>query len=127
MIIDSDCNFIPLLKLSGQGDAKMDEWLKKNTDKYTSHELLKIMAQHMLRSIAGQIQFVTVMIDEATYMCMCSNQEQVTVVFHTVDYKNLSVSEEVIGLSGFNPADVLIAVIKNVTLRLNLAIRKLCC
>lgn len=67
------------------------------------------------------------MIDEATYMCMCSNQEQVTVVFRTVDYKNLSVSEEVIGLSGFNRADVLIAVIKDVTLRLNLAIRKLCC
>ena len=51
----------------------MDEWLKKKTDKYTSHdiqnELLKIMAQHVLRSIAVQIQdsrFVTVMIDETT-------------------------------------------------------------
>ena len=67
------------------------------TDKYTSHniqnELLKIMAQHVLRSIAGQIQdsrFVTVMIDETTDVC---NQEQVTVVFRTVD-ENLSINEE---------------------------------
>eukprot|EP00731_Ephydatia_muelleri_P010487 Em0005g1073a len=29
---DSESNFIQLLKLSGQGDAKMDEWLKKKTD-----------------------------------------------------------------------------------------------
>ncbi|KAL5493733.1 hypothetical protein EMCRGX_G014955 [Ephydatia muelleri] len=98
---DSESNFIQLLKLSGQGDAKMDEWLKKKTDKYTSHdiqnELLKIMAQHVLRSIAVQIQdsrFVTVMIDETTDVC---NQEQVTVVFRTVDDK-LIVNEEFIGL-----------------------------
>ena len=26
---DSESNFIQLLKLSGQGDAKMDEWLKQ--------------------------------------------------------------------------------------------------
>ena len=51
------------------------------------------MAQHVLRSIAGQIQdsrFVTVMIDETTDVC---NQEQVTVVFRTVD-ENLSINEE---------------------------------
>ena len=82
-----------LLKLSGQGDAKMDEWLKKKTDKHTSYniqnELHKIMAQHVLRSIAVQIQdsrFVTVtcMIHETTDVC---NQEQVTDVFRTVDDK----------------------------------------
>ena len=67
---DSDSNFIQLLKLSGQGDAKMDEWLKKKTDKYTSHDIQnELLAQHVLRSIAGHIQdsrFVTVMIDEIT-------------------------------------------------------------
>ncbi|KAL5517004.1 hypothetical protein EMCRGX_G002468 [Ephydatia muelleri] len=127
---DSESNFIQLLKLSGQGDAKMDEWLKKKTDKYTSHdiqnELLKIMAQHVLRSIAVQIQdsrFVTVMIDETTDVC---NQEQVTVVFRTVDDK-LIVNEEFIGLYSVDSftADVLTAVIKDVMLRLNLAITKL--
>eukprot|EP00731_Ephydatia_muelleri_P033418 Em0029g24a len=55
---DSESNFIQLLKLSGQGDAKMDKWLKKKTDKHTSNdiqnELLTIMAQHVLRSIAVQ-------------------------------------------------------------------------
>ena len=109
---DSDSNFIQLLKISGQGDAKMDEWLKKKTDKYTSHdiqnELLKIMAQHVLRSIAGQIQdsrLVTVMIGETTDVC---NQEQVTVVFRTVD-KNLSINEEFLGLYSVDSitADVL--------------------
>ena len=123
---DSDSNFIQLLKLSGQGDVKMDEWLKKKTDKYTSHdiqnELLKIMAQHVLRSIAGQIQdsrFVTVMIDETTDVY---NQEQVTVVFRTVD-ENLSINEEFLGLYSVDSitADVLTAVM----LRLNLAISKL--
>ena len=127
---DSESNFIQLLKLSGQGDVKMDEWLKKKTDKYTSHdiqnELLKIMAQHVLRSIAVQIQdsrFVTVMIDETTDVC---NQEQVTVVFRTVDDK-LIVNEEFIGLYSVDSitADVLTAVIKDVMLRLNLAITKL--
>ncbi|KAL5475102.1 hypothetical protein EMCRGX_G027157 [Ephydatia muelleri] len=127
---DSESNFIQLLKLSGQGDAKMDEWLKKKTDKYTSHdiqnELLKIMAQHVLRSIAVKIQdsrFVTVMIDETTDVC---NQEQVTVVFRTVDDK-LIVNEEFIGLYSVDSitADVLTAVIKDVMLRLNLAITKL--
>ena len=67
---DGDSNFIQLLKLSGQGDAKMDEWLKKKTDKYTSHDIQnELLAQHVLRSIASHIQdsrFVTVMIDEIT-------------------------------------------------------------
>ena len=112
---DSESNFIQLLKLSGQGDAKMDEWLKKKTDKYTLHdiqnELLEIMAQHVLRSIAVQIQdsrFVTVMIHETTDVC---NQEQVTVVFRTVDDK-LTVNEEFIGLYSVDSitADVLTTV-----------------
>lgn len=124
---DCDSNFIQLLKLSGQGNAKMDEWLKKKTDKYTSHdiqnELLKVMAQHVLRHIAGQIQnsrFITVMIDETTDVC---NQEQIW----TVD-ENLSVNEEFIGLYSVDSitADVLTAVIKDVMLRLNLGISKLC-
>ena len=128
--MDSDSNFIQLLKLSGQGDAKMDEWLKKKTYKYTSrdiqNELLKIMAQHVLRSIAGQIQdssFVTVMIYATTDVC---NQEQVTVVFRTVG-ENLSVNEKFLGLYSVDSitADVLTAVIKDIMLRLNLSISKL--
>ena len=69
------------------------------------------MAQHVLRSIAIQIQdsrFVTVMIHETTDVC---NQEQVTVVFRTVDDK-LTVNEEFIGLYSVDSitADVLTTV-----------------
>ena len=54
------------------------------------------------------------------------NQEQVTVVFRTVD-ENLSVNEEFIGLYSVDSitADVLTAVIKDIMLRLNLAISKM--
>ena len=51
----SNSNYMQLLKLPGEDDAQIFEWLKKKTDKYTSvdiqNEMLKIMALHMLRQI----------------------------------------------------------------------------
>ena len=52
---ESNSNYMQLLKLQGEDDAQVFEWLKKKTDKYTSvdmqNEMLKTMALHMLRQI----------------------------------------------------------------------------
>ena len=98
-------------------------------DKYTSHdilnELLKIMSHYVLRGFAEKIQnssFLTVMIDETTDV---TNQEQVTIIFRTVD-NDLSVKEEFVGL--YNADSItsvtLTEVIKDVMLRLNLSMCK---
>ena len=65
---ESDGNFLQLLKFQGLDDDMMLEWLQRKCNKYTSHEiqndLLKIMALHVLRSIADHLQkspFLTVM------------------------------------------------------------------
>ena len=54
---ESDGNFLQLLKLQGQDDVMMLEWLQKKCNKYTSHEikndLLTIMALRVLRRIAN--------------------------------------------------------------------------
>lgn len=70
---ESDGNFLQLLKLQGQDDDMMLDWLQRKCSKYTSHEiqneLLKLMALRVLRSIADHLQnspFLTIMIDETT-------------------------------------------------------------
>ena len=46
-----DSNFIQLLKLRGEDDHRIEGWLKKRTDKYTSadiqNEILKLMAHRV--------------------------------------------------------------------------------
>ena len=125
-----DGNFLQLLKFQGQDDDVMLEWLQRKYNKYTSHEiqndLLKIMALHVVRSIADHLQkspFLTVMIDETSDI---SNQEQETVVIRRVD-EGLSVYEEFLGLYCVDSiaADSLTAVIKDVMIRLNLSMSKL--
>ncbi len=61
----------------------MNNWLKKKTNKYTSHdiqnEILKVMAMCVLWNIANSLQLSpSIMIDETTDV---SNCEQVTLVF----------------------------------------------
>ena len=50
---ESDSNYIQLLKLHGEDDPRVFEWLKKKTDKYTSadtqNEMLKVMSLQVLR------------------------------------------------------------------------------
>ena len=69
-----------LLKLRGEDDARIFEWLKKKTDKYTSvdiqNEMLKTMALHILRQITKSLEqtpFITLMVDETMDI---SNKEQ---------------------------------------------------
>ncbi len=58
------------------------EWLKKDRERYMSHdnqnEFLKLMAVNILRQIASKLQstdFITIMIDECTDV---ANKEQVS-------------------------------------------------
>ena len=63
-----DGNFMQLLKLQAGENPTIKEWLSRKTMKHTSHqiqdEILKIMAQHVLRSIAANLQespFISIM------------------------------------------------------------------
>lgn len=106
------------------------EWLKRKQNKYTSHEiqnqLLKIMAEHVLRTVADRLQrspFITVMIDKTTDV---SNQEQVTVVMRRGD-EDMELHEECLGLYWVASidADSLAAVIKDTMTRFNLSMSRL--
>ncbi len=96
-----DSNFYQMLKLKWEENPKVNNWLKKKTNKYTSHdiqnEILKVMAMRVLRNIGNSVQsspFITILIDETTDT---SNREQVTLVFRSVSDK-LDVAEDFFGL-----------------------------
>ena len=62
-----DSNFYQMLKLKSEEDPKVNDWLKKKTNKYTSHdiqnEILKVMAMRVLRNIAYSLlssSFITI-------------------------------------------------------------------
>ena len=127
---ENDSNFMQLLTLRAEDDARISEWMKKKTDKYTSavvqNELLKVMALKVLREIASNLQntpFYTVMADETTDS---SNDEQVVVCLRWAD-DSLQVHEDFIGLHVVEStaSDSLVAVIKDVLLRMNLTITKM--
>ena len=93
-------NFMQLLKLKGEDDPLMSEWLKRKMNKYTTHEIQdsisKVIATHILKDISESIRlspFIAVMMDEATDI---SNKEQATIVIRSLN--NVEVNEEFIGL-----------------------------
>ena len=72
-----------VLKLKGEDDPLISEWLKRKMNDYTSHEIqniiLKVMATHILRDISESFTlspFIVVVMDEATDI---SNKEQITI------------------------------------------------
>ena len=76
-----DSNFIQLLKLRAEDDPRIDRWMVKRTDKYTSadiqNKILKLMSMNVLRAVDYALrlaQFVSVMLDETTD---ASNTEQI--------------------------------------------------
>lgn len=84
-----DSNFMQLLKLHSIDDPQINSFIQQKKDKYCSpqmqNEILKVMTLHVVRQIATSIQqanFFTIMADEVTD---CSNKEQVTICFRTVD------------------------------------------
>ena len=127
---ESNSNYMQLLKLRGEDDARIFEWLKKKTDKYTSvdiqNEMLKTMALHIIRQITKcleQTPFITLMVDETTDI---SNQEQAVFCLRWVDHE-FEVHEEFIGLHAIDSTDAshIFAVIKTVLTQLHIPITKL--
>ena len=57
---DGDKSNMQILKLRGEDDAWIFEWLKKKTDRYTSvdikNEMLKTMALYMLRQMIKSLE-----------------------------------------------------------------------
>ena len=125
----SDSNFMRLIYLRSEDDAKLVDWIKQKTDKYTSgdmqNEMVKVMALRVLRKIAGRLQnasFFTVMADETTD---ASNVEQVVICLRWVSEK-FEVLEEFVGLYkvASTGAEIIYAAITDVLLWLNLAVSK---
>ena len=117
-------------RLRGEDDQRVNGWLQKKTNKYTSgeaqNELLKVMAHQVLRKIIGRLQssdFFTVMADETTDI---SNREQLVICLRWVD-NDLDVHEEFVGLHVVDSIDanMLVAVIKDVLLRFNLSLSRM--
>ena len=127
---ESNSNYMQLLKLRGEDDARILEWLTKKTDKYTSvdmqNEMLKTMALHILRQIIESLEhtpFITLMVDETTDV---SNQEQAVFCLRWVD-QQFEVHEEFIGLYALDSTDAshIFAVIKAVLGQLHIPINKI--
>ena len=127
---ESDSNYIQLLKLRGEDDPRIFQWLKKKTDKYTSadmqNEMIRVMAFQVLREIAERLhstKFYTIMADETTD---AANHEQVVICIRWVN-DDFEVHEEFIGLYKVDSIDAvtLVKVIKDVLQRLNLSLNKM--
>lgn len=105
---ESDGHYIQLLKLRGEDDSLVLDWLKRKNEKYTcanvQNEMLKIMALSILRDISQNVRnsvFCTIMTDETTDV---SNREQVVLVLRHVD-DDLKAHEEFIGLTKVDSID----------------------
>ena len=114
---DGDGNLIQVLRLLGEDDGEVSEWLQKKSNKYTSpdiqNDVIAIMALRISRSITALLKdspFLTVMIDKTTDV---TNLEQVAIVICRID-ANFEVCEEFFGLYGVSSigAASLFAVIK---------------
>ena len=122
-----DSNFFQLLKLRCEDDPKLAEWMDKKSNKFLSpkiqNEMLQIMALQILRDIAKNIQsaeIYSILVDETADT---SNKEQMVLCMRWVD-ENLIPHEEFIGLHAIpdTSADEIVAIIKDILLRMNLRI-----
>ena len=126
---ESDSNYMQLLKLRGEDDTKVFDWLRKKTDKYTSadmqNEMIRVMAHQALREVTASLHttpFYTIMADETTDK---SNCEQVVLCLCWVS-DDFDAHEEFIGMYMVEVRDAptLVSVIHDVLQRLNLTINK---
>ena len=124
-----ESNFMQQLKLRGEDDPRISDWIKKKTDKYTSgamqNEMIRVMSLKILREVACALQkatYYTIMIDETADI---SNQEQVVVCFRWVS-DDFEVHEDFLGMYAVDSIDArsLLGVIHDVLKRLNLSISK---
>ncbi len=125
-----DGNLIQLLKLHGEADIEVLEWLKRKSSKYLSpdiqNDLIKTMASNVMRQLSFKLQeslFISIMIDETTDI---TNKEQVTIVFRSVS-DEFEVDEDFVGLYTVPCIDAatLFSVIKDIFARFNIPIHKL--
>ena len=92
-------NFIQLSKLRSKDFVKLNQWLEKETDKNTLHdiqnELLMLMANQILSGMADQIRgsYFSIIYDEYTDI---SNKEQLTFCLGWVD-ESFNDHEEFLG------------------------------
>ena len=116
-----------LMMSKARNNSKLRAWLEKKKEKYTDHhirsEILKIMALSILRDIAKNIEsgvYYTIMADEKTDT---ANHQQFVLCLRWVD-DDLNPHEEFIGLQSVPNivADTLVAVIRDVLIRMNLSI-----
>ena len=98
---DSESNFRQLLLLRAEDDPNFQEWLHKETNRFTSlaiqNGILKDMAMHILRSIVKNIKkssCYSTMADETTDIV---NKEQFVICILWVD-NDLNASKDFIGL-----------------------------
>lgn len=96
---EADSNFMQLMKLRGEDDARITNWLQRKigTQHLMQNKILKTMALLILRGVVEMISvapFLTIMIDETTDV---SNTEQVVICFRWVG-QSLETHEEFIGL-----------------------------
>ena len=124
---ESDSIIHQLLLLRDEDFPSMTKFLERKQLKYSSHEVhnefLSIMALQVLRQIAASLQsavFYALIVDETTDK---ANEEQVVLVFQWVD-NNLVAHEEFVGLylTDSITLKALVAVIKDMLLRMNLKI-----
>ena len=122
---DADSNYIQLLHLRSMDCPELIGWMKKKTNKYTSHDIqnkcLQIMALQILRevnqSICHSLCF-SIMADECTDV---ANKEQFTICIRLVS-DNLQDNEDFIVLYEVRSidADCLVCAIRDTLLRMKL-------
>ena len=124
---DSQGNVMQLMMSKARNNSKLKAWLEKKKEKYNDHhiqnEILKIMSLSILRDIAKNIEcgaYYTIMADEVTD---AANHEQFVLCLRWVD-DELNPHEEFICLQSVPniSADTLVAVIRDVLIRMNLSI-----
>ena len=122
---DSESNFRQSLLLRAEDDPNFQEWLHKETNRFTSsaiqNEILKDMAMHILRPIVKNIKkssYYSIMADETTDII---NKEQFVICIRWVD-NDLNANEDFIGLHELSVtnAETLAFILKDVVLRLGL-------
>ena len=124
---ECDSNIHQLLLLRSKDLPPITKFMERKRLRYDSHdvqnEFLSIMAQQVLRQLALGLQsaiFYAIMVDETTDK---ANKEQVVLVFRWVD-DALTAHKEFVGLylTDSIASKALVAVIKDVLLRMNLKI-----
>ncbi len=124
---DMESNFHELMLLRCYDCPEVKEWMKRKTNKYTSHDIqnecLQIMALQVLRRLSQNIResaCYSIMADECTDV---ANNEQFTICIRWVDEK-LEDHEDFIGLYKVDniSAESLTHAIKDTLVRMNVSL-----